>query len=120
MLISRLLSPLTRSLMFALMLALALSSGVHAAPVKLEPVPVIPPPPGMVQDPSLEPQITILQRGHDRVEEFRVRGKLYMLKVTPPHGTPYYLLDPTGNGQFLRMNEITPNLLVPLWVLFSF
>lgn len=120
MLISRLLSPLTRSLMFALTLALVLSSGVHAAPVKLEPVPVIPPPPGMAQDPSLEPQITILQRGHDRVEEFRVRGKLYMLKVTPPHGTPYYLLDPTGNGQFLRMNEITPNLLVPLWVLFSF
>jgi len=116
MLISRLLSPLTRSLM----LALVLSSGVHAAPVKLEPVPVIPPPPGMAQDPSLEPQITILQRGHDRIEEFRVRGKLYMLKVTPPHGTPYYLLDHTGNGQFLRMNEITPNLLVPLWVLFSF
>ena len=92
----------------------------QAAPVQLEPVPVIPPPLGMVQDPSLEPQITILQRGHDRVEEFRVRGKLYMVKVTPPHGTPYYLLDPTGNGQFQRMNEITPNLLVPLWVLFSF
>ncbi len=114
--ISRLFSALT----WALTLSLTLSSLVQAAPVQLEPVPVIPPPPGMVQDPSLEPQVTILQRGHDRVEEFRVRGKLYMVKVTPPHGTPYYLLDPTGNGQFQRMNEITPNLLVPLWVLFSF
>ncbi len=102
-------------------LGLVLSSlSIQAAPVQLEPVPVILPPPGMVQDPSLEPQITILQRGPDRVEEFRVRGKLYMVRVTPPHGTPYYLLDPMGNGQFQRMNEITPNLLVPLWVLFSF
>lgn len=113
--ISRVLRP------FTLTLALGVSSlSIQAAPVQLEPVPVIPPPPGMVQDPSLEPQITILHRGQDRVEEFRVRGKLYMVKVTPPHGTPYYLLDPTGNGQFQRMNEITPNLLVPLWVLFSF
>ena len=53
----------------------------------LQPLPDIPPPPGMV-DPDLEPQITIKQRGDDRIEEFRVKGRLYMIKVTPPHGKP--------------------------------
>lgn len=102
-----------------LFLLLAAPLTVQAAPVQLEPLPSIAPP-GMVSDPTLAPQITIAQRGEDRIEEFRVRGKLYMIKVTPPHGTPYFLLDLIGNGQFQRMNEITPNLMVPLWVLFSF
>jgi hypothetical protein len=102
-----------------LFLLLAATLTAQAAPVQLEPLPVILPPPGMV-DAASEPQVSIVQRGPDRTEEFRVRGKLYMIKVTPPHGTPYFLIDPIGNGQFQRMNEITPNLMVPLWVLFSF
>jgi len=38
-------------------------------------------------DPALEPQVTIMKRGSDTVEEYRVGGKLYMLKVTRPRGT---------------------------------
>ena len=47
-----------------------------------------PPPPGLALDPALEPQVTITTRGEDQVEEFRVNGKLYAVKVTPPHGVP--------------------------------
>lgn len=90
-----------------------------AEPPKLEPVPDIPPPPGMVV-PSDEPQITIIQRGQDKVEEYRIKGRLYMVKVTPPHGRPYYLVDPKGNGQMVRYDDLSPNLLVPLWVIFEF
>mgnify|MGYP001571112643 CR=1 FL=1 len=92
-------------------------SADQAAP--LEPLPDIPPPPGMV-DPELEPQITIKQRGEDRVEEFRVKGHLYMIKVTPPHGRPYYLIDQRGDGQMRKYDDLSPNFQVPLWVIHTF
>jgi hypothetical protein len=85
----------------------------------LQPLPDIPPPPGMV-DPDLEPQITIKQRGDDRIEEFRVKGRLYMIKVTPPHGKPYYLIDQRGDGQMRKYDDLSPNFQVPLWVIHTF
>lgn len=88
-------------------------------PAKLEPLPDIPPPPGMV-DPALEPQITIQQRGQDRIEEFRIKGQLYMIKVTPPHGKPYYLVDQRGDGQMRRYDDLSPNFQVPMWVIHEF
>lgn len=86
---------------------------------KLEPLPYIPPPPGIV-DPDLEPQVTIKKEGGDRVEEYRIKGRLYMIRVTPPHGRPYYLIDTRGDGQLRRFDELSPDLLVPLWVVKEF
>ena len=63
-------------------------------PASLQPIPEPPPPPpGYELDPALEPQVTILKRGTDTVEEYRLGGKLYMIKVTPAHGVPYYMVD---------------------------
>jgi hypothetical protein len=86
---------------------------------KLEPLPYIPPPPGMV-DADLEPQISIKQKGEDRVEEYRIKGQLYMIKVTPPHGKPYYLVDQKGDGMMRRYDDLSPNFVVPMWVIHSF
>lgn len=88
-------------------------------PANLEAVPDIPPPPGMV-DAGLEPQVTILQRGEDRVEEYRIGGRLYMVKVTPPHGRPYFLVDERGDGIFNRHDVLGPPLVVPMWVIKEF
>jgi hypothetical protein len=88
-------------------------------PARLEPLPDIPPPPGMV-DADLEPQVTITQRGQDRVEEFRIKGRLYLIRVTPSHGKSYYLLDTKGNGQFVRHDDLSPNFQVPMWVIVEF
>lgn len=86
---------------------------------RLEPLPHIPPPPGMV-DPELEPQITITRKGEDKVEEFRIKGRLYMIRVTPPHGKPYYLVDTRGDGLMRRYDDLSPNFMVPLWVIHQF
>lgn len=86
---------------------------------KLEPLPYIPPPPGIV-DPDLEPRVTIKKEGGDHVQEYRIKGRLYMVKVTPPHGRPYYLIDTRGDGQLRRFDELSPDLLVPLWVVKEF
>ncbi len=107
---------------FFLFAALLLLPGAYAGdrPARLEPLPDIPPPPGIVADPSLEPQITIVQRGSEKVEEFRIRGRLYMIKVTPAHGRPYFMVDQRGDGQMFRCDEISPNLLVPMWLIHQF
>ena len=90
-------------------------------PPKLESLPPPPPPPaGLTPDTSLEPQVTITKRGENKVEEYRVNGKLYMMKVTPPHGTPYYLIDPTGNGTMVRRDSLDSGLRVPEWVIHTF
>ena len=104
-------------------LALA-SSGVFAqsdTPSKLEPLPDVPPP-QIAIDPALEPVITIRQRGTDKVEEFRVGGRLYMVRVTPPGGTPYVLIDNNGSGAFTPAHgQADPRgISVPMWVIKTF
>lgn len=108
------------ALLFA---ALAVPALAQSRPADLQPIPEPPPPPpGLVGDADLEPQVTIRKRGEDRVEEHRVNGKLYRIKVTPAHGTPYYLVDPKGDGGFVREEFIggERSLAVPMWVVHSF
>jgi hypothetical protein len=52
-------------------------------------------------------------------EEFRVKGKLYMVKVTPSVGKPYYLVDNQGDGQFIEANIPGPVTKPPMWVIHS-
>ena len=89
-----------RRLIVVLFSALALNVAAQTRPPKLEPIPEPPPAPAGTLNESLEPQVTITRRGEDKVEEFRISGKLYMLKVTPPHGVPYYLLDNSRRRQW--------------------
>ena len=66
-----------------------------------------------------EPEITITQRGQERVEEYRINNRVYMIKVTPAKGYPYYLIDTTGDGSFdTRRSGLDPKISVPQWVLF--
>jgi len=88
---------------------------------KLQPIPEPPPPPpGFELDPSLEPQVTIQRRGTETREEFRIRGRLYMVKVTPAHGVPYYLIDENGRGDFTRQDSYDTGTRVPMWVIHTF
>lgn len=77
-----------------------------------------PPPPPIVQgDPALEPQVTIRKEGENTVQEYRIKGKLYMMRVTPAHGRPYVLVDHKGDGQFKQQDNLDSGLRVPQWVL---
>lgn len=112
-----------RKLLVVLLLGLACSAFAQTPqrPPNLQPIPEPPPPPpGMELDPSLEPQVTILKRGTDTVEEYRIGGRLYMVKVTPPGGRPYYLIDHRGDGNFARQDGFDSGLRVPMWVIKQF
>lgn len=72
-----------------------------------------------VQDEELQPEVTIIRRGEDVVEEYRVGGQLYMVKITPSKGLPYYLIDSDGDGSLeTRRNELD-NPEVIMWRIFS-
>ena len=43
-----------------------------------------------------------------------------MVKVTPAHGVPYYLIDNQGNGNFMRMETMDTGTRVPQWVIGTF
>ena len=100
------------------LLWLAASGSLAQQPPKLEPLPEPPPPPA-VRDVSDEPRVRIAPQEGDRVEEIRDGGRVVMLKVTPPGGVPYYLMDPTGDGSWQRSPTDT-GLRVPMWTIFSF
>jgi hypothetical protein len=66
-----------------------------------------------------EPQVTIIRRETETVEEVRVGGQLRYIRVTPRFGLPYFLV-PNGNGQqFIRRDSLDPALSPPMWLLFS-
>ncbi|MBL0141942.1 MAG: DUF2782 domain-containing protein [Betaproteobacteria bacterium] len=114
-----------RILLAILALTLAAGAFAQSAPRPLppgtKPLEEPPPPPAVVEpDPALEPQITIRSEGDQTVSEYRIKGRLYMMKVTPAHGRPYVLIDNRGDGQFARQDNLDSGLRVPQWVLLEF
>lgn len=91
-------------------------------PANLQPLPAIPPPPPEMSswDHLLEPQVTIKKLDKEEREEYRINGKLYMIKVTPVGGATYYLIDNLGNGSFTKLDTITPDVRPPMWVIMRF
>jgi hypothetical protein len=88
----------------------ALPPGIQAQNVppqnELELPPEIPPEgtaeqplPPKVQDEQVEPTVTIRDEEGKRIEEYSRNGQVYMVKVTPEKGVPYYYIDTDGDGR---------------------
>ncbi len=68
---------------------------------------------------ALEPKVTITEDKRGMVEEYRMNGALYMIKVTPKVGPVYYLVDADGDGELeSRRNELDPDVMIPSWMIF--
>ena len=68
---------------------------------------------------NLEPTVTIIQGDQDTFQEFRLNGQLYMIKIVPRHGPPYFLVDTDGDGSLeARRSGLDPDFLIPQWTLF--
>ena len=72
-----------------------------------------PPPPPAIPGPD-EPRVRIPVQEGDKVEEIRQGGRVVALKVTPPGGSPYYLIDNAGNGNWMRRDSLDSGLAVPM------
>ena len=98
-----------------------LASPVMAQTGTPPPVPDVKPPAMVPLDDSLEPQVTIVRREGQMIEEHRVNGKLYKITVTPDNGVPYTLIDQRGDGSFVPVDAPgTPALSIPMWVIGTF
>lgn len=105
-------------ILLSLFIALLLSTALHAQ----EDVPLPPPMPDEAvagSEEELQPEVTIIRRGKDVIEEYRVNGELYMVKITPSKGQPYYLMDTDGNGSLETRRDDLDNPEVIQWRIFT-
>jgi hypothetical protein len=86
-----------------------------------DPVNTAPAPPPSEEQENIEPEVKIIQREDKTIEEYRVNGRLYKIKITPKNAPPYYLVDSNGDGNFESRRAADgpePDLMIPQWVLF--
>lgn len=70
-----------------------------------------------LDEPTPEPEVTIVERERDTVFEYRINGRLYMIKIVPAFGPPYFFIDNDGDGNMeTRATDFTL-IRVPQWVL---
>jgi len=94
--------------------ALIMSANVFSA-ADIEKPPVIPEP---LQDgETIEPEINIIQKDDRTIEEYRVNGQLYMIKVIPAIGLPYYFMDTDGDGSLESKQFELDSGPIPNWIL---
>ena len=111
-----------RRYLTALLLSLPLTCLAELPPPPIEPLqadesPPVPSGTGVAEE--LEPEVTIIKRGPDVIQEYRLNGQLYMVKIVPQYGFPYYLVDRDGDGQLeSRYNRLEPDILVPSWMIY--
>ncbi|MBK5930225.1 DUF2782 domain-containing protein [Halochromatium salexigens] len=102
------------TLAFAPVASLAQGGGFLSAPE----VPSIPGP--YAGDSASAPEVTITETDEGTVYEYRVKGQVYMVKVEPSVGPPYFLLDTNGDGTLdVEERRAPSDLAVPQWLLFS-
>jgi hypothetical protein len=107
-----------------LYLSVCLSTPAWSQENNNEGLDAVPPPPDIPESiqsgEPIEPEVTILQKDESTVEEYRLNGRLYMVKIIPSVGAPYYLLDRDGDGMMeFRTSKLGDDVVVPQWVLFE-
>lgn len=79
-----------------------------------------PPPPVMRSGEALEPEVTIREAQQETVYEYRVGGRLVMVKVQPKGGLPPYYYYNQDNDPELERSNVDPRYApnINQWVLF--
>jgi len=105
--------------LIAAVLALGCAAALaQSRPPKLEPLPEPPPPPPLGAPD--EPRVRIPVQEGDKVEEIREGGRVVALRVTPPGGRPYFLIDSAGNGNWMRRDSLDDGVRVPQFPIKTF
>ena len=60
--------------------------------------------PPKVQQEQIEPTVRIIEEEDRRIEEYRRDGQVYMVRIVPNKGVPYYYIDTDGDGR-LELDE---------------
>ena len=104
----------------AVLLVVSCAAWAQSRPPKLEPLPEPPPPPPISESAADEPRVRIPVQEGDKIEPVRRNGQVIAIRVTPPHGKPYFLIDTTGNGSWMRRDSLDTGLAVPMFPILIF
>ena len=64
-----------------------------------------------------EPEVTIVHRKDQVVEEYRINGQLRYAKITPKRGPAYYMFDSDGDGLLDTQHNDLDNPPINQWIL---
>jgi len=107
-----------RRLLATVLLPMAVAAQAQVPPPpKLEPLPEAPERAPGAEGRAGEPAVRIPAGKDDKVEHVNYGGRT-MLKVTPPGGRPYYLIE-SADG-WLRRDSLDDGTRVPMWPLHTF
>lgn len=65
-----------------------------------------------------EPEVTIIQQDNTTIEEYRINGFLYAVRIVPEKGKPYYLVRAEGQGEDFY-HSAKPKLRIPSWEIYT-
>jgi hypothetical protein len=107
---------------FIVLLFASCAAWAQPRPPKLEPLPEPPPPPPLPEGPADEPRVRIRPPvgPGDKIEPVRRNGVVIAIRVTPPNGKPYFLIDTSGNGNWMRRDSLDTGLAVPMFPILEF
>ncbi len=98
--------------LFVLLMGAAVPAGaITPAGEQMPPEQPIAPPEGQ------EPEVTVIQRPHMTITEYRSGGRVYMIRIDPEWGPAYYLVDGDQDGRW--NDRLGPQIRVPEWTLFE-
>jgi hypothetical protein len=92
-------------LLLAIAAALLVAAPLAAQDDLEKPPPIPPEEPGdvpippKIQGEQIEPTVTIREEERRTIEEYSFKGQVYMVKITPKGGVPYYYIDSDGDGK---------------------
>ena len=109
-----------RRLLATLLVLAAFAAFAQTKPPALEPLPEPPPPPIPAGPGPDEPRVRIPVQEGDKIEPIREHGRVIAVKVTPPNGRPYYLIDSTGRGGWIRRESLDEGLAFPMFPIIEF
>jgi uncharacterized protein DUF2782 len=110
-----------RRLLATMLVLAAFAAAAQPRPPKLEPLPEPPPPPPIPAGPGLdERRVVIPVQEGDQIEPIRQDGRIVAVKVTPPNGKPYFLIDTTGTGGWIRRDSLDDGVRFPMFPILEF
>jgi hypothetical protein len=109
---------LSRSLLVLALAAPAAFAQDATGTDKDVPIPEKAPPPAGSEE--VAPAVTIRTEGNgDRVEEYREGNRVYMVRVVPARGKPYYLYDDDRNGRLDRSDADKHTIAPVYWTIYE-
>lgn len=71
-----------------------------------------------VTEADIAPSVVVREGENRTIEEYKVGSQVYMVKVTPSVGAPYYLVDEDGSGDMeYRRTRPYETTQAPMWTL---